>query len=164
MDGELGWLALSLAPGIGGRTFHRLLRRFGSPDRVFSARRDELEEIQGLKKATIDAIKSSTLRETAEKETTRLSSLGIQIIQWGTEKYPNYLANISDPPPLLYVNGTLLPDDERAVAVVGSRQASTYGLSVCKKMRKSREDFMKSRLRSFQYTISRIYASVDSIC
>ncbi len=50
MDGELGWLALSLAPGIGDRTFHRLLRRFGSPDRVFTCRRSELGEIPGLKK------------------------------------------------------------------------------------------------------------------
>jgi DNA processing protein len=134
MEGELGWLALSLAPGIGGKTFHRLLRRFGSPDQVFTARRSELEQIRGLKRTTIDAIKSSTLRETAERETLRLRSLGIQIIQWGTEKYPNYLANIADPPPILYVNGTLLPEDERAIAVVGSRQASTYGLSVCKKI------------------------------
>lgn len=134
MEGELGWLALSLAPGIGDRTFHLLLRRFGSPARVFTSRRSELEEIRGLKSTTIDAIKSSTLREAAERETVRLRSLGIEMIQWGTEKYPSYLANISDPPPLLYLRGTLLPEDERAVAVVGSRQASTYGLSVCKKI------------------------------
>jgi DNA processing protein len=134
MDGELGCLALSLVPGIGGKTLHLLLRRFGSPGRVFSARRSELEEIRGLKKKTIDAIKSSSLKETAEREIIRLRSLGIDIIQWGTEKYPSYLANISDPPPLLYLRGELLPEDERAVAVVGSRQASAYGLTVCKKI------------------------------
>jgi DNA processing protein len=134
MEGELGWLALSLAPGIGYKTFHRLLGRFGSPGQVFTSRRSELKEIPGLKKKTIDAIKSSALRETAQKEMIRLRSLGIQIIQWGTEKYPNYLSNISDPPPLLYLKGTLLPEDERAVAVVGSRQASAYGLSVCQKI------------------------------
>ena len=134
MDGELGWLALSLAPGIGYRTLHRLIRHFGSPGQVFTSRRRELKEIPGLKEKTIDAIKSSALRETAQKEMSRLLSLGIQIIQWGTEKYPNYLANISDPPPLLYLKGTLLPEDGRAVAVVGSRQASAYGLSVCEKI------------------------------
>jgi DNA processing protein len=134
MDGELGWLALSLAPGIGGRTFHRLLRRFGSPDRVFTSSRKDLEEIPGLKRTTIEAIKSSALKETAEREMIRLHSLGIQIIQWATEKYPNYLANISDPPPLIYLKGTLLPEDERAVAVVGSRQATAYGLHVCQKI------------------------------
>ena len=134
MDGELCWLALSLAPGIGGRTFHRLLRRFGSPDRVFTSSRKDLEEIPGLKRTTIEAIKSSALKETAEREMIRLHSLGIQIIQWATEKYPNYLANISDPPPLIYLKGTLLPEDERAVAVVGSRQATAYGLHVCQKI------------------------------
>lgn len=134
MDGELDWLALSLAPGIGGKTFHLLLRRFGSPERVFSSRRKDLEEIAGLKNRTIEAIKSSDLKKTAEREMSRLRTLNIHIIQWGTEKYPNYLANISDPPPLLYVKGTLLPEDERSVAVVGSRQASAYGLGVCKKI------------------------------
>ena len=134
MDGELGWLALSLAPGIGERTFHLLLRRFGSPDRVFTSRRKDLEEIPGLKSRTIEVIKSSALRKTAEREMIRLRTLGIQIIQWGTEKYPNHLANISDPPPLIYVRGTLLPEDGRAVAVVGSRQASAYGLNVCQKI------------------------------
>jgi DNA processing protein len=134
MDGELGWLALSLAPGIGGKTFHLLLRRFGSPDRVFTSHHKDLEEIPGLKGRTIEAIKSSALKETAEREMSRLRTLGIQIIPWGTEKYPQYLTNISDPPPLIYVRGALLPEDERAVSVVGSRQASAYGLSVCKKI------------------------------
>ena len=134
MAGELDWLALSLAPGIGGKTFHLLLRCFGSPDRVFTSRRRELEGIPGLKGNTIEAIKSSSLRKTAEREMTRLRTLNIQIVQWGTEKYPKYLANIPDPPPIVYMRGTLLPEDERAVAVVGSRQASTYGLSVCKKI------------------------------
>lgn len=134
MDGELGWLALSLVPGIGARTFHRLLHRFGSPARVFTASRSHLEKIPGLKKATIDAIRSSAPKETAEREMFRLRSLGIRMIPWGTEEYPNYLANIADPPPLIYVSGTLLPEDERAVAVVGSRQASAYGLNVCKKI------------------------------
>lgn len=134
MEGELGWLALSLAPGIGGKTFHLLLRRFGNPDRVFTSRRKELEEIPGLKSRTIEAIKSSALRKAAEKEMIRLRTLGIQLILWGTEKYPKYLANISDPPPLIYVRGTLLPEDDRTVAVVGSRQASVYGLNVCMKI------------------------------
>ncbi len=134
MEVQVEWLALTLVPGIGARTFHRLLERFGSPERVFTARRNLLEEIPGLKKVTIDAITSSEAKITAEKEMNRLRSLGISVIQWGTEKYPEYLANISDPPPLLYVRGTLLPEDERAVAVVGSRQASAYGLGACKKI------------------------------
>lgn len=134
MNTELGWLALTLVPGVGVRTFHRLIQRFGSPDRVFTARRSHLEQVPGLQKGSIEAIRSLEVRKTAEREMTRLRSLGIHLIQWDTEEYPAYLANISDPPPLLYLKGTLSQEDERAVAVVGSRQASPYGLSACKKL------------------------------
>jgi DNA processing protein len=134
MDADLGWLALTLVPGIGARTFHRLIQRFGSPEQVFTAHRSYLEQVPGLKKGSIDVIGSQALKETAEKEMLRLRSLGIHTIQWGTEEYPAFLANISDPPPLLYVKGTLVQEDERSVAVVGSRQASAYGLNVCKKL------------------------------
>ena len=113
MDADLGWLALTLVPGVGARTFHRLIQRFGSPDRVFTARRSHLEQVPGLKKGSIDAIASRALIETAEKEMLRLRSLGIRMIQWGTEEYPPFLSNIADPPPLFFVKGKLLQEDER---------------------------------------------------
>ena len=108
MDADLGWLALTLVPGIGARTFHRLIQRFGSPEQVFTAHRSYLEQVPGLKRGSIDVIGSQALQETAEKEMLRLRSLGIRTIQWGTEEYPAFLCNISDPPPLLYVKGTLV--------------------------------------------------------
>ncbi len=134
METEFGWLALTLAPGVGARTFHRLIQRFGSPDRVFTAPRSQLEQVPGLRVSTIDAIRSLHLDKAAKKEMARLRELGIHIIRWGTGEYPSFLANISDPPPLLFVKGTLVQEDERAVAVVGSRNASVYGLNVCKKL------------------------------
>ena len=134
MDTELDWLALTLVPGVGARTFHRLIQRFGSPEQVFAASRLHLEQVPGLKKRSIDAIRSLHPDKAAREEMARLRKLGIRIIRWGTEEYPSFLANISDPPPLLYLKGTLLPEDGRAVAVVGSRHASAYGLQVCKKL------------------------------
>lgn len=134
METELDWLALTLIPGVGARTFHRLIQRFGSPDQVFAARRQHLEKVPGLKEASIKAIRSLPFKETAHREMARLRDLGIRIIRWGTGDYPHFLANISDPPPILYVKGTLSQVDEQAVAVVGSRQASTYGLTACKKL------------------------------
>ena len=134
MDQELDWLALTLTPGVGARTFHRLIQLFGSPARVLSAPRRQLEKVPGLRVSTIEAIKSLSLNKIAENEMARLRKLGFAIIRWGTEEYPNFLANIPDPPPFLYIKGTIKPEDEQAVAVVGSRHASTYGLNVCKKL------------------------------
>ena len=51
-----------------------------------------------------------------------------------SEEYPKRLKNIYGPPPLLYVRGEIIPDDEIAVAVVGSRKASVYGLQTCEKL------------------------------
>ncbi|UCG14170.1 MAG: DNA-processing protein DprA [Deltaproteobacteria bacterium] len=134
MDTDPGWLALSLVSGVGAKTFHRLIRRFGSPENVFKAPRRHLEQVPGLTKRTIDAIRSFPREEAAAKEMARLSGLDIHVVRWGAKEYPDYLANIADPPALIYVKGNLIQEDERAVAVVGARRASAYGLAVCKKL------------------------------
>jgi DNA processing protein len=134
MDAEQGWLALTLVPGVGARTIQRLINLFGSPDRVFAATRRQLEQVPGLKKVSIDAIRSFPLGETVRREMARLQALGIRIVRLGSEEYPNYLTSIPDPPVLLYVKGELTQQDDQTVAVVGSRNASSYGLTVCKKL------------------------------
>jgi len=48
-------------------------------------------------------------------------------VNWDDEEYPPNLKEIYDPPPLLYVLGSLIPQDRRAVAIVGSRYPTTYG-------------------------------------
>jgi DNA processing protein len=135
MDEEFHWVALALIPGVGARTFHRLLQRFGSPEQVFAAARRSLEEIPGLKRTSIEAIKSRpAVEESTRRELARIRALNLRLLRWGTPEYPPLLSNIFDPPALLYVKGHLAPDDRRAVAVVGSRHPSGYGLTVCKKL------------------------------
>lgn len=58
----------------------------------------------------------------------------IRKITISDSEYPKNLKNIYDPPLLLYVNGELLPQDETAVALVGSRRASHYGLETCERL------------------------------
>jgi len=135
MDDEFHWLALALIPGVGARTFHRLLQRFGSPEQVFAASRRMLEEIPGLKRTSIEAIKSrAVVEDSARRELGRIRDLNLRLLCWGTPEYPPLLSNISDPPALLYLKGHLADRDQRAVAVVGSRHPSAYGLTVCKKL------------------------------
>ncbi|HVO84294.1 MAG TPA: DNA-processing protein DprA [Syntrophobacteria bacterium] len=135
MDEEFHWVALALIPGVGARTFHRLLQRFGSPERVFTASRRMLEEIPGLKGTSIEAIKSrAVVEDSARRELGRVRQLNLRLLRWGTTEYPPLLSNIPDPPALLYVKGQIAEGDQRAVAVVGSRHPSGYGLTVCKKL------------------------------
>jgi DNA processing protein len=135
MKEEFHWVALALIPGVGARTFHRLLQRFGSPERVFTASRRTLEEIAALKRTSIEAITSRTaVEKSTRRELGRIRELNLRLLRWGTPEYPPLLSNIPDPPALLYVKGHLTLDDQRAVAVVGSRHPSAYGLTVCKKL------------------------------
>ena len=58
----------------------------------------------------------------------------IRTIRIGDKGYPGNLKNIHDPPKVLYVSGKILPEDDMAVALVGSRRASNYGLETCEEM------------------------------
>src|SRR2546427_290001 len=61
---------------------------------------------------------------------TVLPGKGVATLDLADEHYPAWLRTIPDPPPVLYCNGSLEPGDRQAVAIVGSRQATPYGLRV----------------------------------
>jgi DNA processing protein len=55
----------------------------------------------------------------------------MRLVSFEDPEYPYHLREIPDPPPVLFVRGGILPEDRSAMAVIGSRKASAYGLSVC---------------------------------
>lgn len=61
-----------------------------------------------------------------------VEKLGAWISTWEDETYPAMLKMIEDAPPVLYIKGDLLPSDERAVAIVGTRKATLYGREAAK--------------------------------
>jgi DNA processing protein len=122
------WFALRLAHGIGNVACKNLLDTFGSPGRVFSAPACELAEIEGLSAKSIETLQGCRANPEIERELEKLSGTDIAVITYTDEEYPQTLKNIYDPPPLLYIRGKLEPGDCDAIAVVGSRRASDYGL------------------------------------
>jgi DNA processing protein len=72
--------------------------------------------------------------EWADKEIHACCSAGITIVTCDGPGYPPGLLRLPDPPPLLYMRGQLQPADADAVAVVGSRNATPYGLRVAKEL------------------------------
>jgi DNA processing protein len=69
-------------------------------------------------------------RERIHSET----SSGAPSIVLGDANYPANLREISTPPERLYVRGTVTDDDALAVAIVGSRTATSYGLAVAERL------------------------------
>src|SRR3954447_4189252 len=123
----LDWLALNMTPGVGPRAATKLLERFGSADAVFHARRTEVESLR-LKPETIESILKREFEEKAQVELERVKQLGGDVLILDDGSYPNLLREIDDPPITLYVRGNWQECFEMpAVAVIGSRQCSTYG-------------------------------------
>src|SRR6478672_5751559 len=121
------WIALNMTPGVGPRIATKLLETFGSPDAVFHARRSQLEALR-VKPETIESIIKREFEDKAEGELEKVKKLGGDILILDDGSYPNLLREIADPPITLYVRGNWQECLEMpAVAVIGSRQCSTYG-------------------------------------
>jgi DNA processing protein len=124
------WIALSFVTGVGSRTAAMLIDKLGSPASVFEASSHALE-LAGLKRETIDAIKSAETQEKAAHEIDELARLGGEALTLTDERYPQLLRETYDPPIVIYCLGNLAAVfSQPAIAVVGSRRCSTYGRNV----------------------------------
>lgn len=121
------WLRLALTEGVGSSTLRRLLSAFGSPAEVLATDQRSLERV--IKKATAANI---FLRKVDEKKLATtldwLKDSNNSLITLSDSDYPDYLLNISDPPPLLYFKGQRHLLAQPALAIVGSRNATPQGL------------------------------------
>lgn len=124
---ELHWIGLKSVPGIGNVTFRRLLERFETPEAALSASPAALSTVRGVTPVVLDSITQGSWRNFAERECARLSDSGARLVTFTSSDYPKSLFEIPDPPPFLYVRGELR-SHETAVAIVGSRRATAYGI------------------------------------
>ncbi len=129
-DPELFWIGLNSIPGVGRTTFRKLVGLFGSPERALSASGEELRERGGLSDTLVNKLRACLWREHAEKELAKARDAGVTIITAEDAAYPGHLRNALDPPLYLYVKGALLPEDANAVAIVGTRKPTHYGLTM----------------------------------
>lgn len=127
------WIGLKAVPGIGNVTFRRLLERFETPEAVLSEKPGVLASVKGITPAICNAIAGRTWQQFAEKECALLKNSGARLVTFTSREYPKSLFEIPDPPPFLYVRGSLQAAS-RSVAIVGSRKATIYGLNNAKKL------------------------------
>ena len=126
------WLALTRVKGLGCVSFKKLAGHFVDPTESLSASAAELSRVDGLDGKAIDGLLSFNDWDEVEREVRRASEAGVQIIPFGSPIYPARLRTIADPPPCLYLKGEFRPEDDKAVAVVGTRSASDYGRRVAR--------------------------------
>ncbi len=123
------WVALTRIPGLGRVRFALLEKRFGTLAGAWDAGLSELVDA-GLDRKTAQAVVRRRPSIDPDAEMDRLRSEGIMALTWHDDEYPPRLKEIYDLPPVLYVRGHLLPQDERSVAVVGTRKPTAYGRQV----------------------------------
>ncbi len=125
---------MSKVPGVGPLIFLRLLEKFGSPRNVFQASFESLTRLERIGPTLARSILDFSGQDEVEKELDRLDQLGVKMLLYKSPEYPALLANIPDPPPIVFVRGQILPQDSTAVAIVGSRAASQQGLAVTRRL------------------------------
>ena len=128
------WVWLAECRGVSNQARLALLRHFGSPEDVFYADTGEILLTEGITREQAKALEDHKLNK-ADKILADCQRLGLRILTIQDAEYPGRLQNIYDPPCLLYVKGRLPAIDETAaVAVVGTRDCTPYGVACAEKL------------------------------
>jgi len=122
------WIWLSGRKGLAGQNGIRVLNHFGSPERAYFSDKREYELIGGLPDAAVQSLADKSFAE-ADRILGECDRLGIRAMTMQDAAYPERLAAIHQPPMVLYMKGRPIAfDEEAAVAIVGTRAASPYGI------------------------------------
>ncbi len=149
------WVGFSLIPGIGRVRLTQLENYFTNLEDAWKATPAELKR-SGLDSGSIRAITSWRPKISLEAEMEKLDRYGVKVLTCHDPDYPSRLKEIYGYPPLLYVRGSLLPEDEWCLAVVGTRRATVYGRQVT-------EEIVADLARSKITIVSGLAKGIDSV-
>lgn len=128
------WIKLNMIKGIGPLRFATLLKHFGSPQEILSSKASSLSQVKGIGEEIAHRIIEEKDKVEVNLELEKIKKEGVSILTLADKEYPANLKIIYDPPPVLYVKGKIEPDDRLAIAMVGSRIATTYGKRTASKL------------------------------
>lgn len=126
------WVALNHVPGIGSVTFTQLITHFGSAQKAWEAKGNELKPF--LNKAVFPAFLEARSEINPATLMSHIAEQGITVLTVADAAYPALLKQIYDPPPVLYLRGEIKPADAQAIAIVGTRKMTSYGSVVTERL------------------------------
>ena len=128
------WVWLTTLPGLTDHSKLLLLQHFSSPEDIYYADEEALWQVEGLKKEQAALLNSKSLTA-ADRILSDCARKDIFLVTMADAMYPDRLRNIYQPPLLLYGKGAMpLFDEEAAVAVVGTRSCTPYGVHCAEKL------------------------------
>ncbi len=123
-------MRLHLVPGIGPVTHGELVRAFGSPMGVFDAAPSDIRKVPGVGAKLVEQLSLAKESIDVGPQLDICQQHDIRIIARSDASYPQPLAEIYDPPNILFCQGELQESDQVAIAIVGTRHATNYGITV----------------------------------
>src|SRR5260370_42026985 len=127
-------LTLHLVPGLGPRLTAALLERFGSAEAVLRAPADALAQVTHIGPKLARALAQATHDADPAQELELLERFHARLLVFGSPEYPPSLVHIPDVPRLLYLRGSLDDRDQKAIALVGSRACTSYGIRTAERL------------------------------
>lgn len=121
---------LSTFPSFGPQRLKLLLSYFETAEKVWNASDKELKDV-GIKDEILKKFLAHREKFNGDRYLKELKEFKIHTITLHDKQYPQNLKEISDPPHVLYVKGTIVKKDDVAIGVVGSRKMTSYGKDVC---------------------------------
>ena len=134
MDSREALIALNLIEGVGPVRARSLIEHFGEAPKILAASKHELLRVRNIGDDTAEKISGWEKFIDLAGELKRISDFGCHVLIQSDENYPTSLREIYDPPLVLYVKGELTAKDKNAVAMVGSRQTTHYGIETARKL------------------------------
>jgi len=128
------WIALSFVYGIGDIKRNNLIARYDSAREIFQAPRKELLRIDGITEKNVSEIKGFKDWERVEQELAKIEKSGLNFITLNDPEYPESLKHIYNPPPFLYMSGSIEKKDDVSIAIVGTRVPDRYGRQVAENL------------------------------
>jgi len=123
------WVGFTLIPGIGRARFSLIEQYFSDLEQAWNASASEFK-MAGLDDRSIQAVVARRPKICLDDEMEKLERYKVTVVTWRDEAYPSRLKEIYDLPPVLYVRGSLAPEDDWSLAVVGTRRPTYYGREV----------------------------------
>jgi len=128
------WLWLTNLRGLSNQTRLALLRHFGTPEDIYYADEGEILLTEGITRQQAALLADHDLTA-ANRILADCQRLNINLLTLQDAAYPSRLKNIYDPPCLLYYKGRMPAfDEEAAIAVVGTRDCTPYGVACAEKL------------------------------
>jgi DNA processing protein len=149
------WVGFSMIPRIGRVKLSQLESYFDSLEQAWQAPPAELRR-SGLDRGSVNAISYWRPKIYLEAEMEKLDRYGVKVFTFHDPDYPSRLKEVYDYPPILYIRGSLLPEDEWCLAVVGTRRATVYG-------RQAAEEIVADLVRNKITIVSGLAKGIDSI-